>query len=174
MTLAFNSYAKSQTGIYLTASDYERKHLSYETDSSNIRLNNSVWEMPYITVKEHGKKHRLNKRDIYAYIDDGKKVYRFYKNEVYFIAEAGNINVYVQTERIALGKGYEVKLHYYFSTSAEGAIMPLTIANLKNEYRNNGRFIELLDEFLNNGNVTNPQPLKGSALRSFIELLNKD
>lgn len=156
--LSFNSYAKSPTGIYMTVSDYEQKHLSYEEDNCKILLNNSVWEMLYITIKEHGRKHKLNKSEVYAYVGPEKEVHRFYKNEAYLIAEAGNINVYVQTERIALSKGYEVKLHYYFSTSPEGPIMPLTIANLKNQYRSpdsyREHFIDLLDQFFSNSDVT--------------------
>jgi hypothetical protein len=165
---AFSCYAKSQTGIYMTASDYKQRHLSYEMDSSKIRLNHSVWDMPYITVKVHGKKRRLNKSEVYAYVDHGREVYRFYKNEEYLIAEVGNMNIYLQAERISLSKGYEVKMRYYFSTTPEGEIIPLTTENLINAYRNNGRYIDLLDQFLNNGNVTSYDKAHGTFKVNYI------
>jgi len=165
---AFSCYAKSQTGIYMTASDYKQNHLSYEMDSSKICLNHSVWDMPYITVKEHGKKRKFKKSEIYAYVDHGKEVYRFYKNEEYLIAEAGNINIYLQVERISQGKGYEVKMHYFFSTTPEGQLIPLTIGNLKNAYHSNERFIDLIDQFLNNGNVATYDKAHGTFKVNYV------
>ena len=152
--LSLSTYGKSQSGIYLTAADYEQKHLSYETKNAKIHLNNSVWEMPYITVTERGKKHRLSKSEVYAYVDKGNEVFRFYKSEEYLIAEAGNINVYVQAERISQSKGYQIKMHYYFSTAPEGEIIPLTIGNIKKANSSNEHFIALLEQFFSNDDVT--------------------
>ncbi len=147
-----NANAKSQVGVYMTAADFVNKKLSYEA-ASKIHLNNSVWEMPYITVTDHGNKLKLEKNKIYGYADGGNKVYRFYNNAEYLIAEAGKIIIYIQVEHIAQSKGYKVKKNFYFSTSVNAAIFPLNLDNLKNAYRSNEKFLELLDQFFNNGDV---------------------
>ena len=153
IALSFVSYAKSQNGVYMTADDFVNKKLSYDKDNK-IHLNNSVWEMPYITVTDHSEKLKLNKNKIFGYADGDKKVYRFYKNAEYEIAEAGSMMIYMQVERIAQSKGFMVKKNFYFSTSAGSKIVPLTLDNLKSAYRTNERFIDLLDQFFSNSDVT--------------------
>jgi len=151
MILSVNTYAKGQSGIYLTLSDYTNKKL---TQGAKIHPNNSVINTPYITITDNGKKQKLKKSEVFGYVDDKSNVYRFYKNEAYQIAEAGNIMVYVQKERNSQTKEYKVISHYYFSTMAGSEIIPLTLDNLKNVYRSNNRFLDLVDQFFSKSDVT--------------------
>jgi hypothetical protein len=107
---SLNSSAKSPSGVYMTASDFMNKKLSYE--KAKIHLNNSVLELSYLTVIDHEKKVKLNKRDVYGFVDANNKSYRFNNNSEYQIAEAGNITIYLQMEKVAQGKGYKVKKNY--------------------------------------------------------------
>lgn len=152
MVLSFTCEAKSQGGVYMTPSDFVNRKLSYEHDS-RILLNNSVLELPYITVIDHDKKLKLKKNEIFGYVDRNKAAHRFYGNTDYQIAEAGSIIIYVQTERIAESKGYKVKKNFFFSTSAGSEIIRLTVDNLKNAYRTNEKFLDLLDQYMSNGDV---------------------
>ena len=138
MNFAFSSYARSQNGVYMSASDFTSKKLSYGIDSK-IHLNHSVLELPYITVIDHGKKSKVDKDKIFGYADHDK-VYRFYKKAEYQVVEAGNICIYLQTERIPQSKGFKIKMNYYFSTSPSGEIIRLTLNDLKNAYRTNDKF----------------------------------
>ena len=153
LVTSFHSLAKCQNGIYLTASDFINNKLSYEKDDK-IRLNNSAWEMPYITVFENGNKLKIRKNEIFGYSDRNNNVYRFYKNAAYQIAEAGNIIIYMQVEKIAQSKGFMVKKNYYFSTAAGSEIIALTIDNLKSAYHGNEKFIDLLDKYFNDADVS--------------------
>ncbi len=147
-----NVNAKNQKGVYMTAKDYMDQKMTYKTNAK-MHVNNSVWELPYITVIDSNKKIKLNKAKIFAYAD-GDKVYRFYKNEPYQIVEAAPITIYVFNEHVAQSKGYKIKQTYYFSTSPDGTMIPLTISNVKQAYRSNDRFLDLLDQYFSNGDVT--------------------
>ena len=99
------------------------KHLSYEKDSK-IRLNNSVWDLPYVTVIGHDKKVKLSKTEIFGYVDDDKKVHRFYNNEDYLVAEEGPITIYVQIIHVSQSKGYVLMKKFYFSKTPAGKYSP--------------------------------------------------
>ena len=151
-TGALVTSAKGRNGVYLTAKDYKDQKLSYTADSK-IHLNNSVLELPYITVVDNNKKIKLDKSAVFAYVDGNEKVYRFYKNNQYLIVAAGPIAIYTQAEHVAQSKGYKVKMKYYFSTTVEGTIMPLTLSNVKQAYQGNDKFLDLIDQYFGNGDV---------------------
>lgn len=153
LVLSFGSFAKSQTGIYLNLSDFKNNKLSCESECilqrqpHAIHVHDFFWNMPNINVRCDGKKLTYKKSNLYGFRDCNNNVYRFYKNTEYRIAEAGNIYIYVQEKNIAQSKGYKVVNAYYFSTTPDGEIMPLTFCNLKNAYKNNEKFEELLDQY---------------------------
>ena len=91
MILTLDTYANSQIGIYLTVSDYLNKKLSYEVDCK-IRLNNSILELPYITIKDHGKKLKMNKSDLYGYVGCDKKLYVLVEDEEFQVVGGGSIS----------------------------------------------------------------------------------
>ena len=156
LVLSMNSYAKSQGGIYKTLSDFRDNKLSYETGcnkNGKIHLHDFFWNMATIQVVDEGKKYTLKKDELYGYRDCNDDVYRFYKNMEYRIAEAGNVYIYVQKENTAQNKNNKVVNVYYFSTKADGEILPLTLSNLKKAYKDNDSFSDLLDKFFNANDV---------------------
>ncbi len=153
LVFSINSFAKGQAGVYMSASDYTNKKATYSTNCK-IHPNNSVADLPYITVAGNGKKIKLGKGEVYGYVDAGNNTYRFYENAEYQIVENGGVFIYTQQERTAQGKGYTVATKYYFSASADGKIYPLTLGNLKSVYRTNEQFISLLGQFFSGNDVS--------------------
>src|SRR4051812_8222850 len=119
MVLSFTVNARSQRGIYMTAADFKNDKLSY-AEGTKIHLNNSLMILPYVTVVEQGKKIKLSKNDVYGYLDNNKKVYRFCKHEEFEVAESGYVTIYIQNEKVSQSKGFKIKRNYYFSTTSSG------------------------------------------------------
>ena len=156
LAMSFGSYAKSQSGIYMNLSDYKNNKLTYEIACSKgekIHLHDFFWNMSTISVIDDGKKHTLKKDEIYGYRDCNNEVYRFYQNMEYRIAETGNIFIYGRKENTAENKNNKVVNLYYFSTTADGDILPLTLNNLKQVYKGNDAFQDLLDKFFSSSDV---------------------
>jgi len=149
---SISSYAKGQNGIYLSSADYIHNKLSYE-GTTKISTHNFFWSMPTVTVKSDDKKYRLKKSSIYGYRNSKDEVYRFYNNTEYRIAEAGSIYIYVKERNIAMSKGYKVVNTYYFSTSADGTILPLTIGNLRTVYNSNDKFRNAIDRLCDSEDI---------------------
>jgi len=152
LVLSQATMAKSQGGIYKTSGDFTSNKLTDE-GSCKIRVHDFFYRMPTIAVISGGEKHTYKKNELYGFRNCNDEMFRFYKNTEYRIEEAGNIFIYTKERNIAQSKGYKVVKAYYFSTSADGDIMPLTIENLKGAYRTNEKFLELIDQFFNQGDV---------------------
>ena len=168
MTLiALTSFAKGQTGVYMTATEYENNKPFY-TEKNKIHLNNSVLELPFITVMDHGQKHKIGKDEIYGYADNNKKTYRFFNGQEYQIAEAGPISIYIKAERIAQSKGAKVINRYYFSTSLNGELHQLTIDNVKKAYRSNEKFSDMLVTHFNSAAITSYDEQHGTYKVNYV------
>ena len=150
---SMSGYAKKHIGIYLTATDYQSNKVSF-TDGSGTHLNNSLWPCSYVTVVDNHKKQKLKKSELYGYRNSNNEVYRFYNNAEYKIAEAGNICIYIQTNKITQNKGYKVINAWYFSTSAGSAIYLLNLENLKIAYKDNEKIISLLDQYCSHSELS--------------------
>ena len=165
MILSAGYYAKGQSGIYMNLPDYKNNKLAYESDcnteKSKIRLHDFFYNAPTVTVIHGGKKYVLNKNEVYGFRDCDNEVYRFFKNEVYRLAEAGEIYIYIytQTQNITQTKGYKVVNVYYFSVTVDGNVVPLNMGNLKNAYRNNDKFLDMLDTHFGNSEVSEYDPI---------------
>jgi hypothetical protein len=145
--MSLNTHAKSQSGIYLSPSDFKNNKLTYEdncTDRTHIHIHDFFWSMPAISVTHDGKKYTYKKSEVYGYRDCKNEVYRFYNSTEYRIVEAGEIFVYVLEKNIAQSKGFIVVNEYYFSTAADNEVLPLTLSNLKSSYMNNDKFLRQL------------------------------
>ncbi len=151
--------AKSLSGIYLNTNDYLNNKLAYQTTCNNekhnpnIHVNNLFWDMPKIIVHNEGKKYYFLKDSIFGYKDCDNNVYRFYKNQEYKIAETSNICIYTRDLNTSHGKGFKIVTQYYFSKDIDGDILPLDITNLKDVYKNNIAFLDLLDMVFTNPNI---------------------
>lgn len=153
MILSDNCFATMQKGVYMTASDYRNRKMSYE-NSDKILIHHSAWDLNYITIVNHGKKVKFRKDQIFGYADNTDKVYRFYNSQEYLIAEAGPVYVYSQNEYIQQYKARtKVKTVYFFSESYDSEIRLLTVKNLKIAFAENEKFEDLIDQFLGCGDV---------------------
>jgi len=144
--------ASAQTGIYTSEADYIHNKLSYEGNTA-IYVHEFFWNAPVITFRYEGRKQSLKKSTIYGYRNSKNESYRFYNNTEYRIAEAGSIYIYVKEKNIAMSKGYKVVNTYYFSTSADKPIIPMSVGNLKMAYSSNERFRNALDSLINMADI---------------------
>ena len=155
LMVSANSYAKIVSGIYMSAADYKSGKLTYDSDNARsktrIYIHDFFWNMPGVKIISDGKKYAYKKSELYGFRDQNNNVYRFYDNTKYRIAEAGKIYIYVQERNIAQSKGYKVVNAYYFSTTPNGNILP--VSNLKNVYRSNDTFCDLLDQYFGSVDV---------------------
>ncbi len=167
LILSMSSFAKEQSGIYMTANDFVNNKISYSAHPK-IHPNNSVANLPYITVVEKGTTHKLEKSKIFGYVDNSKKAYRLFEGETYQILEADNVIIYSQTTHVAQSKGYTVLNNYFFSTKADGKIIPLTLNNLKNSYRGNEKFISMLDQFFSGSDIAEYDKIHNSYKVNYV------
>jgi hypothetical protein len=145
-------HATGQQGIFITVADYRNGKLTYE--NCTLHLHNFLYDAPRVTVIENCKKVILQKDNIYGFRDKSNHNYRFYKNVAYLIAESGSLYIYTRSENITQGKGYKVVNLYYFSTSAESAILPLSIEYLREACKGNDSFLDLADIYFGCHNIT--------------------
>jgi hypothetical protein len=172
LILSFHILAKGQAGIYATSADYKNNKLTCEQAGTknnlhNIHLHDFFGNTRYLTITCNGQKRRLKKSDVYGF-KNNDKVYRFYKNIPYLIAEAGSLYIYLQTEHIAQSKGYKIINTYYFSISPGGDILPLTLDNLKSAYSNNNKFIDLLDQYIRRSDVSEYDPFRKTFKVNYV------
>lgn len=151
-TLAFASLTDA-SGIYLTAADYQRGHLTAQAGCQapghRIELHD-VLNKPYIDVTHRGDKRRYSKSDIYGFRTCDGQDYRFVGNREYRILEVHAVAVYAvqlpdrEGDDLAVGK-VEV-FDYFFSVGADGPVLRLTRQNLKEAFPDNHRFHDALDQ----------------------------
>lgn len=140
----------AQKGIYLTSADYAAGKLSYT--EGNIHLHHFWDNGAYVTVDNNGTKSKLAKSNIYGYKDHSNTT-RFYKNKEYKVLDTGNICIYVVAAKVAQSKGFKVLNTYYFSATANGAILPLSLSNIRYAYKGNDKFLDLADLYFANGDI---------------------
>lgn len=137
-------------GLYLTATDFSSQKLTYEINCANagdkIRTH-ALLASPKGVIWSGGEKHAFDKNKVYGYRDCDSKSYRFYHQEAFLIVDTVSFYIYYQyrQEENVKGKGLVKKDAYFFSTSPEGALKELTIANLKASFPGNHAFHYALD-----------------------------
>ena len=153
----FSFAQKSDTiaysGIFINYQDYKGNKLSYEVNcdssSGKIKLNHFL-SKNYIDVFKKGKKIQLYKDSIFGFRDCHQNDYRFFteRDKEYQILENKTIVIYVADVAVtsANGKAREFVKKYFFSTTLNSAILPLTISNLKNSFPDNVKFHNKLDQ----------------------------
>ncbi len=154
-------FAKNQSGIYATPSDFMSNKLTYETDckatgtNTRLHLHDFFWNNKTIGIgiDSNGKKVTLKKNGVYGYKNCNNESFRFYNNSEYQIIDNGGVFTYKQQVLVQKGKAYVKEPNYYFSTSATSAILPLTFTNLVEAYQANPKFIELLEARFGSNNI---------------------
>ncbi len=84
------------------------------------------------------------------------KDFRFFNNKKYLIADSGKVYIYTTTTtESGTNKSSKQITNFFFSTSANSKIIPLTIANLKRTYPGNPKLQDLMDiHFKNDADLT--------------------
>lgn len=146
---------KASSGIYLTADDFKKGKLTYEGwsgDSSHKLELHDVLDKPYIHVKHGNQTQRFNKSDVYGFRDSDGRSYRFIGNKEYEIRDTGPLYIYSMKHSARNPKGAPIGIatSYFFSVSADGSVIPLTIANLKNTFPENHKLHDNLDMMFKN------------------------
>lgn len=149
---------KTTSGIYMTADDFVHSKLTSEgardSSSHKIKLHDSFFGKPYIDVTHQGENRRYQKSEIWGFRDFHGKSYRFIGNDAYEIREARTLYIY-KTERLAAGRKGATEPVYFFSVGPAGAVLPLTLTNLKMAFPENHRFHDYLDmTFRNDSDLT--------------------
>lgn len=153
---AFSLYAqpntsKAQSGLYLTAEDYQNGKLTLPAtrgESHKIRLKD-FWGSRYLEVVHGGQKYRFHKDSIYAYQDYKGKVFRFFRNysNEFLLLESKSLVIYSMDETDTKGKGVRRVTLYFFSTDLKQPVQPLTIENVKNAFPQNHKLHNELDKY---------------------------
>ena len=146
---------KTSSGIYLTADDFKNGKLSYEGwsgDSSHKLELHDVLDKPYIHVKHGNDTQKFNKSDIYGFRDSNGRSYRFIGNKEYEIRDTAALYIYSMKHSARNPKGAPIGIatSYFFSVAADGNVIPLTIANLKNTFPENHKLHDSLDMMFKN------------------------
>jgi len=161
-TFAQKSDTIAYSGIYMNYQDYKSNKLSYEvscdSSSGKIRLNHFL-SKNYIDVFKKEKKIQLYKDSIFGYRDCKLKDYRFFteRDKEYQIVENKTIVIYVADVAATSinGKARELVQNYFFSTTLNSEILPLTVSNLKKAFPDNVKFHNKLDlEFYSEKDIT--------------------
>ena len=139
--------AHAQSGVYLSLEDFENNKLTYATNSESeenkIRFNEFIAK-PYIIVKHNGEKVHVFKDEIYAYKNKGNIVRTWNFTQYYFL-EKGAVWIYYKDVYTTHPKVIQRVRKYFYSTSGNGEIRPLTIYNLKRSFPRNDLFHVFLD-----------------------------
>ena len=141
-------------GIYNSWQDYNSNKLSLilncNSPKNKIKLHHFFCGN-YIDIIENGKQFRFKKDSIFGYRDCRQNDFRFYHNneKEYRIAENSSIIIYVADVPVIASSGKTRTLvpAYFFSTTLNGEIYPLTILNLKKAFKSVERKAPRQDNF---------------------------
>lgn len=150
LCLTADLQGKDAAGIYMNASDYRNNILMYAADCGKEKFNiryDDFLPTRFFSIKYEGKKYKMQKNSVYGYRNCNGDTYRFYDDDTYQIAEAGNIYIYTHKRNITQTKGFIVVNDYFFSTTPDGEIVRLSYRNLVNAYKENSSFLDALDNY---------------------------
>lgn len=126
-------------GIYLTSDDFLSGKVHLRGDKKQVKINAELpFNLSHVRVKTEGKKYYFNKDSIWG-IAEGKYIYRFSNSKNYTLIANSGFLMYLRRDN-----GRHMRLYYFFSENASSEILPLTIKNLENSFKENKKFLELL------------------------------
>lgn len=135
------------SGVYMTPSDFGGGKLTYSIDcrkeKHKIRLNEFLGKN-YITVIHNGESYNLKKSEIFGYRECSGKISRLGIGVHYELMNPGETILLYKTE-ILVSKNQPKATTYYFSNSASGQILELTLVNIKRAFPDNHKFHDALD-----------------------------
>ena len=148
------------SGLFLSATDYQNGVLSSQGDCTSDTHKLEIHDLlnkPYIDVTHDGQHRRYAKSELYGYRSCSGIDYRFAGKHEYRIAEARTLYIYIVEQPARLGKDtardYNKLATYYFSVSASGDMLPLTVLNLKRAFPENHKFHDSVDGLYASGSL---------------------
>ncbi|RAJ33018.1 hypothetical protein [Pedobacter cryoconitis] len=140
-----------ESGIYLTAADYKEKqlHLAGDQSTNNKLRVNDFFGGKTLTLNHNGQRHEFSKDSIYGYRAQDGNDYRFYKSysSPYKILESGSLVIYEIKQPGNKQNGFKPIIRYYFSDGADGEVNLLSLANLKNTFKDQPAFDIIANNF---------------------------
>ena len=146
--------AAPDSGLYLTAADYEQHQVSDggQCDSKKFRLDlHDVRRTDSVRVINDAGAREYRKADVFGFRDCDGRDYRFVANRGLRILEANRLYIYAAQTPVTSGKGFRTVTDYYFSAGPTGAVQSLTLDNLKRAFPDNVKFHDTLDQMFGAG-----------------------
>ncbi len=147
--IAISCFAqKEKSGIYFTANDYERHHLSFAIDCKTEKhkiKSNMIFHPKEITIKHNNTNYTYSKDSIYGIQYCDGAIIRIYKNLEYPLVNPNEMIMIYKVVSMGFGKNNPPKTEYYFSKDVKSEIETLSIYNLKKAFLSNHKFHGLID-----------------------------
>jgi hypothetical protein len=164
-------YGRGQSsvkGLYLHFSDYAINKVTLLKKNEYVKLHSALYR-PYIEIVSGDGVKKVSKDTMFGYLDQQGTVYRFYRKEIYPVLFRGELILYKVTP--VQNKVCALEAEYFFSRSSISAIRPLKKTNLRKEYVDNARFLEMLDE-LDDENLHESDEHTGYRINTLLKQSN--
>jgi hypothetical protein len=152
--LVIEAYTQiDSSGVYLTATDFSNKKLSYakhcDYEKNNLYFNHFA-NAPNLTVYQGTEKIKIQKTEVYGARLCSGITYRFLNNVAYEVLNPEQNLLMYKLERVSAPK-YPIPVKYFFSKGPRGALIPLTKRNIKHAFPDNRRLQIDLKKEVENG-----------------------
>lgn len=150
------SAQNDSSGIFMTARDFLSNRLTYSASCSNEN-NKIIFGGKFVKLKideglEKGM-HKIKNDKIFG-VKTCKKTYRFQDGLDYKVINTKNITLYSRSVSTG-GDGSFYEEVYFFGTTPEGKIQPLTKRALKEAYSSNSEFVNYIETSFKNDRELN-------------------
>jgi hypothetical protein len=149
--LSSGSLFAQKSGVFKTYADYTTGKMEYGIDcakeSHKIKLND-FWGKDYITVVHEGKPYDLKKAETWGFQLCDETVVRFQGKEDYSVGDKGILWIYSKQSDVPGSPktgGSKTITTYYFSKGGDGAIIELTLLNIKGAFPDNHMLHDAID-----------------------------
>ncbi len=141
------SFAQQTKALYMNSKEFLTNTPAYTTEGAGAvkRISTDKLFLGSEVTVTADKKQSFSKNNVYGYRNKNNENFRFYNNEAYKIVDTEGFFMYSRVIKKQEGKLRTEKTEYFFSTTADGSLMPLTASALKNSFRDNKKFHDYLD-----------------------------
>lgn len=147
--------------VYSSLSDYKSGKANFETECQG---NNSLRfklkpSKSFFQITLNKQKQTVEKTGFIALNTCDGKNYRLSNNKTYQILESKRLTIYklskmVRDASYQKGNVFKEEISYFYSTSLDGDIIPLSVYNLKQSFPNDKKFHDLLEtHFINDSSL---------------------
>lgn len=142
--LGFSGFAQSGAGLYLTASDFAAKKLSYQSKHSHVKTH-EVFKKDIIQIVCNDSAYTFKKDSVYGYRSKDGVDYRIAEGKFFpIINPAETILIYKWQESTGM-KGQAPTYKYYFSKDHNSPLYVLSLNNLEKVFASNKNYLKMLE-----------------------------